>query len=273
MADVDVDALQNLVDHLNQKAKKFSDSAKTILDGAQNLDTSAYELTANPTSWVGKGAGAFAQSWESFHANALTSALHLDTTSQVLSRFASKLQDHVDNIRSLQAQMAGMALLTIGLGVVDVLQLGLDPVTDAATAGAGGGDAAIMAEISTEEDAIASLDGMVSEEIDAVTAEIEDSASNWTAMCGVQKSSINSTARHSTAKVDEYRHVRSSYMPGHLPRSRRCLWLSLSSACMLSLEKDHPSPFRTTTRSFSSLIRCASTEWTATGCRLGSTSW
>ena len=87
MADVDVDALQNLVDHLNQKAKKFSDSAKTILDGARDLDNNASDLTANPGSWAGKGAKAFQQSWAGFHANALVSALNLDTTSQVLSRF------------------------------------------------------------------------------------------------------------------------------------------------------------------------------------------
>ncbi|MDQ2717144.1 MAG: cysteine peptidase family C39 domain-containing protein [Chloroflexota bacterium] len=172
---VDVDALQNLVDHMNQKAKKFSDAAKTILDGAQSLDSAASDLTTNPASWVGKGAKAFQLSWIGFHSNALNSALHLDATSQVLSKFASQLQDHVDKIRDLQAQMAGMAVLTIGLSIADVVQLGLDPVTDAATAGAGGGDAAIMTEINAEEDAIASLDGTIAGEIDAVTAEIESS--------------------------------------------------------------------------------------------------
>lgn len=172
---MDLDALQNLVNHLNDKSKRFSDAAKTIMDRAKSLDSASQDLTANPSAWAGKGAQAFQRSWMRFHGDALSSAINLDTTSSVLSKLANELQGHIDKINELNAQMAAMTTLTVGLVVVDVLQLGLDPVTDTATGASGAGDAAIMSEISTEEGAITELDSTIASEIDQVTAQIEDS--------------------------------------------------------------------------------------------------
>lgn len=171
---MDLDALQNLVNHLNDKSKKFSTASKTILDRAKSLDNADQDLTANPISWVGKGAQAFQHSWMRFHGDAFSSAINLDTTSTVLSKFASNLQGHIDKINDLNAQVAAMTGLTIGLTIVDILQLGLDPVTDAATGASGTGDVMVISELNAEEEAITELDSMTANEIDQVTAQIED---------------------------------------------------------------------------------------------------
>jgi len=58
--------------------------------------------------------------------------------------------------------------------ILSIAQLGLDPLTDTAAVGSGAGEAAVLEEISAEEDAIATLDTQISAEIEGITGEITD---------------------------------------------------------------------------------------------------
>ena len=66
-------------------------------------------------------------------------------------------------------------LLTGALLFADAAQLGLDPITDTATLGAGGASANIEAEIADQQAAIADLDAQISTEIETVLDQIVDS--------------------------------------------------------------------------------------------------
>jgi len=174
---MDISQLQTLVNDLNSTSKKFSDAAKTILDKAKSLDSASQDIATNSNTWAGKGAQSFLLAWNKFHYDAINSANTLDSTALLLSKFASNLQDSINNMESLLWQAVGLDILTVGLTVVDILQLGLDPVTDTATGVSGGADVKVISEISNEANAREELDAQLSTEIEQVTTQIEESTS------------------------------------------------------------------------------------------------
>lgn len=175
MADIDVGQLEALVGELRQKSQRFSAAAQQMINQAKQLDGAAQDLADNATSWAGKGSSIFMDTWLRYHGDTLRSAIALDSASQVLSKLAQKLDDAAQQIMSLQAQEAAGVAVTVGLVLLDVAQLGMDPVTDAATVGAGGADGYIAEEIAAEQEAIAEMDSEISAEIDEITSQIENS--------------------------------------------------------------------------------------------------
>ncbi|HLJ81523.1 MAG TPA: WXG100 family type VII secretion target [Ktedonobacterales bacterium] len=173
MADIDLGRLQALVGELQQKSKRFSDAAQQLIDQTYQLDAAAQDFADSATSWAGKGSQVFLSAWMRYHGDTLRSAVALDSTSQVLGKLAQKLEEHAQKIQDLQNQETGGFLLTLGLGLLSVAQLGLDPVSDAATGAAGVGDAAIMEEIATEEEAIAELDSEIGAELEQIASQID----------------------------------------------------------------------------------------------------
>src|SRR5947209_10229852 len=169
----DIDNLEHLAGQLRQGATKFSDAAQTLRRQAQRLDWSSQDLTSNVNAWAGDGSTNFQTAWKKYHQNTQQSATAMDNTSQALSKLAQKIEDAVQQLRQQQASQSwlaiGLGVLTVGLVVVDVLQLGLDPATDAATVAAGSADAAA---ISSSEAAAGTAEGVANGlvEVDAEIA-------------------------------------------------------------------------------------------------------
>jgi WXG100 family type VII secretion target len=170
----DIGRLEYLSGQLHQGAKKFSDAAQTLRQQAQRLDWSAQDLATGVDSWAGAGSKNFQAAWQGYHANTQKSATALDNTSQALTKLAQKIDDSVQQMRAAQAMQTAGTILTVGLVVVDVLQLGLDPVTDAATVGAVGADGALAGEADAAATAVVEADAEIGAELDQIVGEIEN---------------------------------------------------------------------------------------------------
>jgi WXG100 family type VII secretion target len=170
----DIGRLEYLSGQLHQGAKKFSDAAQTLRQQAQRLDWSAQDLATGVDSWAGAGSKNFQAAWQGYHANTQKSATALDNTSQALTKLAQKIDDSVQKMRAAQAMQTGGFFLTAGLVVLDVVQLGLDPVTDAATVGAVGADVAMVGEADAAATAVVEADAEIGAELDQIVGEIEN---------------------------------------------------------------------------------------------------
>lgn len=108
------------------------------LDGdRRGLNEAVDELT---TAWTGDGAGSFHATWYG-GGSGQAPATVLEGAHQTLDRFARQLYDYADQLQHAQEEhwisMGIMAALTI----VNVVQLGADPATDAAEIGVATGTA------------------------------------------------------------------------------------------------------------------------------------
>src|SRR5579859_2971551 len=178
----DIENLQNLSGQLRHGAQQFSTAAQTLRQQAQRLDWSAQDLASGANAWAGQGSQNFTTAWNNYHQNTQTAATALDNTSQSLTKLAQKIDDTVQQLQDQQSQQSalaiGLGVLTVALVVVDVLQLGLDPVTDAATVAAGSADAAAVtgaeAAAGTAEgvaNALVEADAEIAGELDSVVVD------------------------------------------------------------------------------------------------------
>ncbi len=170
----DVDNLAYLAGQLHQGAKKFSDAAETLRRQAQQLDWSAEDLASGVDAWAGKASKSFQEAWQRYHTNTQKSANALDATSQALTKLAQKIDDSVDQMRAAQAAQTASSWLMVGLVVVDVVQLGLDPVTDAATVGMAGADVAATEGADAAATAIIEADTEIGAELETIVDGIEN---------------------------------------------------------------------------------------------------
>src|SRR5262249_23675192 len=124
--------------------------AQTLRQQGQRLDWSAQDLVSGVNAWAGQGSQNFTTAWHNYHQNTQKVATALDNTSHSLTRLAQKIDDTVQQLQEQQSEESavaiGLGVLAVGLVVLDVLQLGLDPVTDATTVAAGSADAAAVTE-------------------------------------------------------------------------------------------------------------------------------
>lgn len=114
------------------------DALRDRLDGDRRaLNESVDELA---TTWTGAGATAFQATWYGGAAGRAPAAV-LDDAYHTLDRFARQLYDYADRLQHAQEEhwisMGIMAALT----VVNAVQLGADPATDAAEVGVATGTA------------------------------------------------------------------------------------------------------------------------------------
>ena len=170
----DIDNLAYLAGQLHQGATKFSDAAATLRRQAQQLDWSAEDLASGVDAWAGKASKSFQGAWERYHTNTTRSADALDATSQALTKLAKKIDDSVDQMRAAQAAQTATGWLTVGLVVLDVVQLGLDPVTDAATVGMAGADVAATEGADAAATAILEADTEIGAELESIVGDIEN---------------------------------------------------------------------------------------------------
>lgn len=171
---MNINALEALVGQLQQGASKFSNAAQTLRQQAQRLDWTAQDLAEGVDGWAGNGSKHFQTAWQAYHANTQKSATALDETAQALTKLAQKINDSVQQYRIAQAAQEASTFLGIGLTVLDVLQLGADPVTDAATGAAFGADAAAEASLEAATAAIEEADAEIGSELDEIISQIED---------------------------------------------------------------------------------------------------
>ena len=82
----------------------------------------------------------------------------------------------MQRIRNAQAMASLSFLAAGGLLILDIVQLGLDPATDAATAGAFGLDAAAGAEMASAGAELIAADEEIAAELDGITSEIQNSS-------------------------------------------------------------------------------------------------
>jgi WXG100 family type VII secretion target len=178
----DIENLQHLSGQLRHGAQQFSTAAQTLRQQAQRLDWSAQDLASGVNAWAGQGSQNFTTAWNNYHQNTQRAASALDTTSQSLTKLAQKIDEAVEQLKEKQSHQTalaiGLGVLTVGLVVLDVLQLGLDPVTDAATVAVGSAEVAAVegAEVAAgaaEEIAggLLEVDAEVATELDEVVVD------------------------------------------------------------------------------------------------------
>ncbi len=183
----DIESLQNLSGQLKQGAQKFSSASQSLSLQARGLDWSAQDLANGASAWAGKGSQNFTTAWNTYHQSTQKSITALNNTAQTLTKLAQKIDDTVQQLQDQQAQQSwlaiGLGVLTVGLVVVDVLQLGLDPVTDGLTVAAGSADAAAItgseAAAGTAEAAaqgLVEVDAQIAGDLDEIASGIDNVA-------------------------------------------------------------------------------------------------
>ena len=172
----DPNKLAAIADDLRKVAKDCSNASHTLQQQAQQLDGSAQDLTIGTSKWAGKGSQSFLSAWNDYHRDTSRSSRELDQTAQALNKLAQTIEDNLQALYNAQAQEAAGWILTGGLVILDIAQLGLDPVSDAATVGAGGADMELIQEAQAANEAIVEMDAQVSGELDEITSQIENSS-------------------------------------------------------------------------------------------------
>lgn len=170
----DIDRLKYLSNQLHQGAQKFANAAQALRQQAQSLDWSTQDLASGVDAWAGAGSRSFTAAWNRYHNSTQKSATSLDNTSQALSKLAQRIDDSVQQMRTAQAMQTASTFLTVGLVVLDVVQLGLDPVTDAATVGMAGADVAVAEGADAAATAIVEADAEIASTLDEIEAGIEN---------------------------------------------------------------------------------------------------
>ena len=172
----DPNKLAAIADDLRKVAKDCTNASNTLHQQAQNLDGSAQDLTVGTSKWAGKGSQAFLSAWSDYHRDTTRSCKALDQTTKALNKLAQTIEDNLQALYNAQAQETTGFIITGALIVADIAQLGLDPITDAATVGAGGVDMELIQEAQASEEAIVEMDAQVSNELDEITSESENSS-------------------------------------------------------------------------------------------------
>jgi WXG100 family type VII secretion target len=150
-------------DDLRSAARDFSSGAQQVRDQFHGVMNIISDLLSGADAWAGSGSQQFQAAWNRASRDASVAADALDHTAQVLNKFAADIEQVQSSQEWGIVAGIGMGLLTVGMVVVDALQAGLDPATDAATVvTAGAADAAFTAVgegfAAAEEAAVTGLD-------------------------------------------------------------------------------------------------------------------
>lgn len=137
MSDINESRLQAAIDELRNSAQRFFNAAQSVQSRAQYLFAISLNITYSASDWAGEASQTFQNTWSQFDFDSHKAVDALNNTGNALDRLAQKLDDSLQEKRRAEALQAGMLIATIGLGILDVAQLGLDPATDAATVGVG----------------------------------------------------------------------------------------------------------------------------------------
>jgi uncharacterized protein YukE len=123
-------------------ARTFQGAADAMDRSARDLAQALVTLTEGPGSWQGEASLQFAELSNALHANTQQFATNFRELAGALNSLASGLEYAQEKRREAEIGAAVAGLLLIGA----IIQLGLDPVDDAATAAAVAGTTALTAE-------------------------------------------------------------------------------------------------------------------------------
>lgn len=131
-----------------QAAHQFNMMDQALRDNEHHLMGLISDLLVDPSAWAGPAAQQFESAWQRLRRDTLLGAYFQERTGAALFQLA----DRVEQLRAERSKAiaagVGLGILTAGLFVINVLQLGLDPVTDSADVAAGGATAADIAALS-----------------------------------------------------------------------------------------------------------------------------
>lgn len=173
MSNVNEYQVQYAIDELRSKASQFFAASQSVQARASYLLGISLNITYCASDWAGSGSDAFINTWSEYDSHSRRAIDALDRTGNAFNNLANKLENALQTKREAD-QRANMLLLgAIGLSLVDILQLGMDPLTDAALAGTAAGAAAAAAEAVDLASLIAIADsGSAGEFMSVVTSDV-----------------------------------------------------------------------------------------------------
>jgi|GEM_PF-3588705 len=127
--------LQETIDSLRGNSSRFYSAAQDILSRAQYLFGISIDITYSASNWRGAGSQAFQDAWSQYDFHSHRAIAALNHTGDSLNNLANRLEEVLQEKQALEQRANALLLATAGLTLFDVLQLGLDPAADAATAG------------------------------------------------------------------------------------------------------------------------------------------
>ena len=138
--------LQNVIAQLRTTANQFSNAASSVQSRAEHLAGISLDITYSASDWSGLASTAFQNAWMQYDLDTQKAIATLNETSNAMNNLARRIEQIVDEKRNAEMREEALLVATFGLTLVDMLQLGLDPATDALTATTAAGAAARVAE-------------------------------------------------------------------------------------------------------------------------------
>jgi uncharacterized protein YukE len=132
---IDENRLQETIDSLRGNAGSFYSAAQDILGRAQYLFGLSTDITYSAGDWQGVGSQSFKDAWSQYDFHSQRAIGALNHTGDALSNLASHLEEVLQEKQALEQRANALLLATAGLSLADVLQLGINPATNAAFAG------------------------------------------------------------------------------------------------------------------------------------------
>lgn len=146
MGNVNETSLQIAIDELRSKANVFSAAAQDIRSRVMFLTRISQDITYSASDWVGNASQAFLNAWGQFDLDSHRAFDALQATANACNNLAQRLETALQTKRDAEQRANALLVATIGLTLLDIVQLGMDPATDALTAGTVAGAAAVAAE-------------------------------------------------------------------------------------------------------------------------------
>lgn len=138
--------LQNVISQLRTTANQFSNAASAVQSRAEHLAGISLDITYSANDWSGQASSAFQNTWMQYDLDTRKAIATLKETTNALNNLAQRLEQIIEEKRNAEMREDALLMATFGLTLVDMLQLGLDPATDALTAATAAGAAARVAE-------------------------------------------------------------------------------------------------------------------------------
>lgn len=132
---IDENRLQETIDSLRGNSGRFYSAAQDIQSRAQYLFGISTDITYSASNWKSEGSQTFQDAWSQYDFHSHRAIAALNHTGDSLNKLAYRLQEVLQEKQALEQRANALLLATAGLSLADVMQLGLDPATDAVLAG------------------------------------------------------------------------------------------------------------------------------------------
>lgn len=146
MGNVNEGSVQNAIAQLRSKASQFTTAAQDIQARAMHLAGISLDITYSASDWAGGASQAFQSAWGQYDLDSHKAIEALNSTANAFNNLAQRLETALQTKREAEQRANALLVATVGLTLLDIIQLGMDPATDALTAGTAAGAAAVAAE-------------------------------------------------------------------------------------------------------------------------------